>query len=135
MPTRAAVSLDEGVDEAAFLSLIDIAVACATDATVAHIDTLHAPLSALLSRVCRAHGSDVVAPRPFGLQSVTLFRSLDAVLRAFLYFCRKRQFATRLLRWAESAGRQREMESRKKVRGAQFAAAPVCARACVCVLL
>ncbi len=96
--------------------MIDVATASAVDACSARMDSLHKELGALLLTVSRCHGSGATDASWYGMHALTAFRCVDGPLRSYLYFSRKKLFAGKLLKWAESATKKMDLEPKKRVR-------------------
>jgi hypothetical protein len=105
----------EGTDFGSIV--LEVVVASATDAVSTRPDLLHTTLSSLLVTFVKQYGANAnVEGSGFGLRPLALYRSVEAVLRMFFFFSRKKLYSGRIARWAEASGRHRDLESLKRVR-------------------
>ena len=73
--------------------MLDLTTACVIDACCYRIDAVHEALGSLLMTVVRFHGAESPVPGFHGMHPMTLFRTIDAAMRSYSYFCKRRTYA------------------------------------------
>jgi hypothetical protein len=110
-----------------YLPLLDVVTACVIDSCCSRIDAVHDALSVFLVSVCRFHGAESPMPTFHGMHPMTLYRCIDAAMRSYNYFSRKRVYAMYLHSFAAGTAKQKEIDAKQKVpRGGWCSCFDVC---------
>jgi hypothetical protein len=98
-----------------FLPLLDVVAASVIDSCCSRIDAVHEHLNQLLVSIARFHGAESPMPTFHGMHPLTLYRCIDAAMRSYNYFCRKKVYALYMLSSTEGVTKQKEIETRQQV--------------------